>query len=100
MATLTPVPEAELEEAENYADSFAEFLAEEKSGAIFAGLDQSDAGQWANDKARRVFPGVEEAYALIEQDRQFRAAVEQLTYNATQYNASTDPGPLSDDIPY
>lgn len=100
MKALTPVPEADLEEAINYADGFAEFFAEEKSGAIFAGLDQSDAGQWANDKARRTFPGIEEAHALIEQDRAFRQAVAELTYDATIQNAFAPYDPTADDIPY
>lgn len=97
--TISPVPESDLEDADLLADQFAEYYSEEYSGARFAGLDDSNARQWANDKARRVFPGIDEAHALLDQDRKHRAQEAEKARLAA-IAAGEPEDPWGDDIPY
>lgn len=71
--TDTPISEEALAEAEELLDAAAEYRSETTSGAIFAGLSQSDAMTYAADKVRQIFPGIDEAEALIRQDREARS---------------------------
>ncbi|WP_138437950.1 hypothetical protein [Marinobacter shengliensis] len=71
--TDTPISDEALAEAEDLLDAAAEYRSETTSGAIFAGLTQSDAMTYANDKVRQLFPGIDDAEALVRQDREARA---------------------------
>lgn len=88
--TDTPISDEALAEAEDLLDAAAEYRSETTSGAIFAGLSQSDAMTYANDKVRQLFPGIDDAEALVRQDREARA----------RQAAEADDSFTDEDIPY
>lgn len=94
---IASVPEALLEEAYLLSDQFDEIYSEAYSGARHAGLDDGNARQWANGKARAAFPDIGEAEALIRQEQDYQALANKLAYDAT----NPDFNPVFDnDIPY